>query len=86
MSEVRGDGMKKDDVYGAYITRKCPVCGKSFIPAPYHVYKVLMHRSNKLVCSWACKVAYDKEREEYRRRSIERANEKRRLKRESKRI
>ena len=47
-------------------TKKCPVCGKTFIPAPLHAYKVSMkHRCggiyDKLVCSWHCLRAYEKE-------------------------
>lgn len=31
----------------------CPVCGKRFVPAPYHVFKE--HRTSaRLVCSWTC--------------------------------
>lgn len=29
---------------------KCPRCGKSFIPAPYHIYK----SGKRLYCSWTC--------------------------------
>lgn len=71
----------KDERY-SYVERKCPICGKVFIPAAYHVYR--KGERGPLVCSWGCQRAYEKEREEYRRRSKERANEKRRLKRESK--
>lgn len=28
----------------------CPVCGKSFVPAPYHVYQ----EQGKPYCSWSC--------------------------------
>ena len=31
---------------------KCPVCGKTFIPAPYHAYRD--KRCHKRVCSWSC--------------------------------
>ena len=30
----------------------CPVCGKTFIPAPLHRYK--LDGRDKLVCSWHC--------------------------------
>lgn len=30
----------------------CPVCGKNFIPAPFHAYKVY----GKRVCSWHCQL------------------------------
>lgn len=48
---------------------KCPVCGKNYIPAPLHVYKI--KNGTMLVCSWSCLRAYEKEhekRKEYRRR------------------
>ena len=47
--------MGKDDVYGL-VEKKCPICGKTFIPAPMHVYK----RNNcaggrmKWFCSYHC--------------------------------
>ena len=28
----------------------CPVCRKTYVPAPYHVYRI----GNRLVCSWSC--------------------------------
>ena len=34
------------------VDRKCPVCGKNFIPAGLHMYRDA--RSNDLVCSWTC--------------------------------
>ena len=48
---------------------KCPVCGVRFAPAPYHIYKIL-HSGKKysLVCSWRCKRAWEKEREEQKKR------------------
>ena len=29
---------------------RCPICGKEYIPAVFHSYKV----GNKRVCSWHC--------------------------------
>lgn len=53
--------MADESVYG--ITEKiCPICGKTFIPAPMHAYK----RNNtpgsktKYLCSYHCMVAWDK--------------------------
>lgn len=35
------------------VKHKCPVCGKTFFPAPYHVYKD--HRNpDRIVCTWHC--------------------------------
>ena len=34
------------------ITLICPVCKKSFIPAPKHIYRD--KRTNHKVCSWSC--------------------------------
>lgn len=39
--------------------KKCPVCGKSFIPAPYHIYK----SKNRMVCSYHCQLASEEKRE-----------------------
>lgn len=34
----------------------CPVCGKKFVPAPYHVYHEAGGQSKKRVCSYNCAV------------------------------
>lgn len=41
--------MKKDP-YKDLIERRCPVCRRLFVPAPYHVYK----HSEKMFCSYSC--------------------------------
>lgn len=41
---------------------KCPVCGKQFEPAPYHVYKIYVKYSHKLVCSWHCVREWEKKK------------------------
>lgn len=33
---------------------KCPVCGRSFIKAPYHVYKTVINGKVKYLCGWNC--------------------------------
>lgn len=35
-------------------TSTCPVCGKTFVPAPLHAYRDKRANTNKLVCSYAC--------------------------------
>lgn len=52
----------------------CPQCGKSFLPAPQHVYK--NHKGN-LVCSWSCANADYKERQERKREARKRAEQRR---------
>lgn len=42
----------------------CPVCGKPFIPAPYHAYKIA---ANVLVCSYTCSLTGDKRRKRYKK-------------------
>ena len=32
----------------------CPVCGKTFFAAPYHVYAVGTKRGRVYACSWSC--------------------------------
>lgn len=32
----------------------CPVCGKEFIPAPYHIYKARVNKNKVLCCSYSC--------------------------------
>ena len=41
------------------VEKKCPICGKKFVPAPMHVYKV----KGRLVCTWGCVCKYEKEKE-----------------------
>ena len=37
----------------------CPVCGKKYVPAGQHVYKIDDH----FVCSWGCQRKAEKEKE-----------------------
>lgn len=49
----------------------CPVCGKTFIPAPYHVYRVKNRSGNRvLACSWGCVIRREREEEEKHKRHI----------------
>lgn len=43
--------------YNAMSEIVCPVCGKIFIPAPFHYYKL---KKRKLVCSWNCQIEGEK--------------------------
>jgi hypothetical protein len=42
-----------DDFKAEFLERVCPICGKTFIPAPEHVYKTPT-RDGHLVCSFSC--------------------------------
>lgn len=33
---------------------KCPVCGKNFVPAGQHMYKIKTKRGRRMVCSYHC--------------------------------
>lgn len=50
----------EDEPSEAIEERKCPICGKTFIPAPYHIYR----RGSKWFCIWSCMLKYDREQEE----------------------
>lgn len=39
----------------------CPICGKKFIPAVNHIYKVYVGRTYKKVCSWSCQRKWEKQ-------------------------
>ena len=41
-----------EDINDPIALRVCPVCGKEFIPAPQHVYKVT--KWSPPVCSYHC--------------------------------
>lgn len=54
-----------------YGMKKCPICGKMFIPAPEHIYKVYINKTEakKLglesngeytVCTWHCVREHEK--------------------------
>jgi hypothetical protein len=40
----------------------CPVCGKEYIPAPCHLYKIpnAKHTYKIRVCSYGCVLRYEK--------------------------
>ena len=41
------------------VEKTCPVCGKNFIPAIQHIYRV----KGKLVCTWTCMLKAEGEQE-----------------------
>ena len=45
---------------GDILTRVCPVCGKTYIPAPFHIYKV----AGRKVCSYSCSLQNVKNKQE----------------------
>lgn len=45
---------------GNLVERKCPVCGKIFVPAPEHVYI----EDQKGFCKWSCLCEYRRRKEE----------------------
>ncbi len=48
---------------------KCPICGKTFIPAQLHVYKVhFLGSHDKTVCSWKCVMDGERAQEQKRQR------------------
>jgi len=52
---------------GYYLNeRKCPVCGKIFVPAPFHVFV----EDHKTFCKWSCLC-------EYRRKKATKAEKRR---------
>ena len=67
--------MSKDR--GSTITeRECPMCHKTFVPAPYHAYRA--HNKSRLVCSYHCMLASDRAYEERMAANRERRKERRR--------
>lgn len=51
-----------------FVSVKCPICGKMFVPAPEHVYR--NYNGKKLVCSYACSCQSRKEHPDYRKRAF----------------
>lgn len=52
--------------YGAKV---CPVCGKSFVPAPQHVYKIHVGDNDRKVCSWTCVRTYERKNKPRRKQT-----------------
>lgn len=54
--------MGKEDVYGL-TEKKCPICGKKFVPAPQHVYKRKYGAGGRArwFCKYTCMLAWDRE-------------------------
>lgn len=63
--------MAVDDQKDMLDTLECPVCGKQFIPAPIHVYKMDVVykgvRKRKYYCGWNCYRTVQKKKEEKKR-------------------
>jgi hypothetical protein len=38
----------------------CPICGKTFCPAPQHAYKGRVDRNRVLLCSYSCCLEADR--------------------------
>lgn len=57
---------------------ECPICGKRFVPAPFHRYKLLIGTKEKLVCTYSCMSRGLREKEEAHRERIAAATARRR--------
>lgn len=56
---------KSSGKYEHIVERVCPICQKTFIVQPFHVYRNKADRHhNQLVCSWSCVLASEKMRDE----------------------
>lgn len=60
----------KNGAYNVFWEMKCPVCGKKFKPAPEHALKIGAEGSRKLVCSYNCMRAWEKEHDFLRKDEI----------------
>ena len=61
--------MKKQSEAVSGCSIVCPVCGRNFVPAPYHVYRssAKVKAQTKLVCSYSCAQASRREFEANRK-------------------
>ena len=50
---------------------KCDYCGKNFIPAPYHIYKVEDGKGRFIFCCYTCKLHYMEQIEAQKRKRKE---------------
>lgn len=52
-----------------WVMKKCPVCGKEFLPAGLHSYKIGTNSCHlKLVCTYTCQRKWEQEQEEKRKK------------------
>lgn len=51
----------RDDFYQFPDPRPCPVCGKEFVPAMMHTYKVFKDKYYQKVCSHKCAREWQKQ-------------------------
>lgn len=45
-------------------SKKCPVCGKEFVLAPYSIYKITVKGKVIYTCGWNCLRTLEKEKAE----------------------
>lgn len=72
MSSVKLEGMPNTKLHFDTKERICPICGKNFIPAPYHYWKIGYFASDetyneaspggceRLVCTYSCMRKWEK--------------------------
>lgn len=52
---MNGKNKKPVDPLVYIVEATCPICGKVFVPAPYHIYKQRSGRTgHKYYCSYSC--------------------------------
>lgn len=57
------------DVRYAIIDKICPVCGKNFVPAPEHIYRIRINKNrSNLVCTYNCMINWQNKHEKRSRR------------------
>ena len=49
-----------------FVSVKCPICGKMFVPAPEHAYH--NYNGKQLVCRYSCSMTSRKAHPDYRKR------------------
>jgi hypothetical protein len=57
----------------------CPVCGKIFVPAPYHRYCFWYQGVKIICCRWNCYVKAQRAKEEAEQKNYDEAVRKRKL-------
>lgn len=52
-----------------WVMEKCPVCGKEFLPAGLHSYRIGTNTKPKLVCTYTCQRKWEQEQEKKKKRN-----------------
>ena len=79
--------MAKSEKRGNWlVSLECPVCGKPYVPAPFHSYKAIINYRQQKVCSYTCMMKAVRQRESEHQERLKATAEKRRAAKSAKTV